>query len=359
MKKKNIFKKYIIKNVVIILSVLLLVASAVAFMFLRENVAKLEVEISQADQQQAETLAVEIAKTEMYKEYALIFLSVFASAFVSAVFIERNNSNKIVEEIFANDVFTSERFWHMFTEDERQKALETLDGLSHFGGNIVKGEMYNAVKRKINSFEGSKSAFYYEEYYLDVSCTITEKYIEKRIIKTAKIRTFDKRKSVPNFVLLSLSSPKSEGYTVAEIATMRLNGSPVDGGNIQMQQSIDCTDKMAEKRGYKCHTTFTYMPVIDFSSKKTQTIEVEYITRCPLNDLVYSCRMPCACKRFDFKFAVNTDGYVLNPVAFGFIDDAKDSPNHTEDRKNVSLRFNDWIFPQDGVCVYLEKSVAN
>lgn len=359
MNNKKIFKKYIVKKSAVILSAFILFCSIVAFICLREHVSKLESRLAHAEDAQVELIAEEIAATEIYKEYVLIVFSIFCSTTLSAIFIERNNANKIVEDVFVNDVFTTDRFWNMLNDEERSKALVTLDSLSHFDGNLTKGEMYDAVRRKINSFEGVKSEYFYEEYYLDVSCTVTDRYIEKRILKKAKVKSFSKAKRSQDFLILAIASPEQNEFVSAQINRVRINGKNLDLKYITGDSYRVENDRMSEKRGYMRHSIFKINKVLDFSNKTPQDIEVEYVTRCPLNDLVYTCRMPCACKKFNFKFQVETEGYVLNPVAFGFIDDAKDSPNHTEDRKNVSLRFEDWIFPQDGVCVYLEKTVAN
>ena len=97
---------------------------------------------------------------------------------------------------------------------------------------------------------------------------------------------------------------------------------------------------------------------MNFSNKTPIKIEVEYVTRCPKNDKVYTCRLQYPCKKFDFNFHLINDDYLINASAFGFIDDAESSPNRSDDAKNLSIKFENWIFPRDGVCICLEKSVA-
>lgn len=46
--------------------------------------------------------------------------------------------------------------------------------------------------------------------------------------------------------------------------------------------------------------------------------------------------------------------YKVNAYAFGFIDDGKDAPNVGKEGK-VKIKFNDWIFPRDGVAISLHK----
>ncbi len=358
MKNKKILQKFFFKKGAIIPLILLTIVLGVIYSYATLRTSELSFQVSNLDNN-SETVT-ELTKKhnnmQTYSEIILVFFSVAGSALLSSILIEKRNSNKIVEQIFVDDFLTSDNFLKILDDEEKLKVLTALETQLEFNKCREKSEMYVAVKNKLNKPLFGHDLFY-EKYYLNIICDINEQFIEKTIVKCVEIKSLCKSINIDNYILLALTTPKSSDYIPAEIKKLTINGEAVDSKRIK-QNNSESPDPLDKKRGYIDNIKFLLDKSLNFSSKKSIKIEMEYITRCPLNDMVYSCRMPYPCKNFDFNFVVRNDNYAINPVAFGFIDDAKSSPNHTDDRKRVSIKFDDWIFPLDGVCVYLEKNVA-
>lgn len=357
MKKFKPFKKFIInKGATIILAVLAAIL-AIAYWSTFYQSSQLSVEVSnlEADSSSRDTLIEEYNNMQIWSEITLVMFSLAVSSLLSTVLIEKRNSNKIVEEVFVDDFFTSEKFLELLSEEDKKKVILELEKQCGFDGCRQKSEMYLAVKEKLNKPVKNNENLFYEKYHIDIKCEIKGDYIEKTIVRSVKIKSLDKRLDLKDYVLLSISSKEISGYIPVEITELKIEDKSIDLKNIK-QRNLKESSPIDEKRGYSEITEFYYEPKINFSNKKAVSVDMEYITRCPVNDLLYTVRMPYPCKNFNFAFNVKNDDYVVNPSAFGFIDDGNSTPNRKNDRKTISINFNDWIFPLDGVCVHLEKN---
>ncbi len=357
-KARKKLTKYICNKAAILITGVLMSFLIAGYIIVQSRCLRLDKTPVPQDAVAAEELYKEQTRMGLCKEVLVIAFSVIGGAWLSTLFIEKKKDNEVVQNVLVDDILTSDQFWAPVEEKSRNKILAKLEGLGHFDGDPAKSEMYNAARRKINAFGDDKQLFYYDQYCIDISCNVTDRFIEKRIVKTVSVKSYKNNHPKRGFVILSVASPKQDDFCFAEVTRVLLNGQALDPRHIKKSVFDVCDDKTSEKRGYTRHARFQISKTVDFSNKTPQVIEVEYITRCPVNDLAYTCRMPYPCKRFEFHCDIETDGYVLNPVAFGFVDDGNNTLSRADDRTSVSFRFDDWIFPRDGVCVYLEKTVA-
>lgn len=358
MKTKNPLKKFIYNKSAIVFLTIIAVILGIIYFYTVNETSQLSLQISNMEEQSPSKSEIlqKHNKMQTQSEIVLVVFSVTGSALVSALLIDKRNSNKIVEEIVVNDFFTSEKFLELLDDNKKKQVLTGLEKQLKFDGCQEKFSMYLAVKEKLNEPIFDKDLVY-EKYYLDVVCDVKDEFIEKTFVKDVEIKSLGRPFVDKEYVLLSIITPTSTKYSPAEITKVEINNEDIDLKLVKSKIK-DVNNTLNKIKGYNKKITFILDKTLDFSNKKSIKIKIEYTTRCPLYDRVYTCRMPHPCKKFDFNFFVNSEEFVINPAAFGFIDDATNSPNHTNDRKRVSIKFDDWIFPLDGVCVYLEKNVA-
>ena len=358
MKRNTILKKYFINKGASCILALLVVILGCTYFYMLNRGSILSVQASSFTERNNDYYKIinEANRVTTYSQIILVVFSITGSALISTVLIEKKKSNKIVEEIFIDDFFTSNKFLDIIDDENKNRILDSLLAGKHFEGCKEKAEMLRAVIEKINlpvfDFD-----FCYEKCDLDIVCEIKENYIEKTVLKHVRIKSLEKTKNVKDYNILSISASDLVDITPVEIKKVRIDGTVLSESLIK-KQSKPASDSLNMKRGYSTNYSFCVDKTLNFSNKKPIDFQIEYTTRCPLNDISYFCRMPYPCKEFDFKFHVKNKNYHVNPSAFGFIDDAKDSPNSSSDRQSVSIKFEDWIFPLDGVCILLEKNVA-
>ncbi len=351
MKQRNPLKKYFFNKSSLILLFLIVFFSFALYSYSFYEYSKVDMAV--VSNAKAEISISEYNRWKRVSEVALIIFSVSASSLVSTLLIEKRNSNKIIEDVFVSDFFTSDKFINIMGSEQRKITLKLLEKNLYFNGCDEKSNMYSAIRNKIQNSVFDHDLIY-NSYNIDVSCVVKKDFIEKKIVRTTSIGTSKKNDNIKDFVLLSGSFCIMEGVEPVSIEKLIIDGKTIDLNKIKKKEP-KYNNILDHKKGYLKNIEYVYTPYLNFSRKKSIKITMEYVTYCPLSDKAYSCRLPYPCKKFDFKYDISNKDYRLIPYAFGFIDDAKDSPNHTEDKRKVSIKFEDWIFPLDGVCVYLEK----
>ncbi len=288
----------------------------------------------------------------VFKNCILIVLSMLVSSFLSALLIDTKDKNSIVAELIINDVFSNCEFYSLLESPHKKKILNGLENEVYFSGKNELQSMFSSMRDSV--LEISKDEIYYDNCAIDIQCYIKDDYIEKRILRTVKIKSYDKSFRLTNYPLVKCTYSDALKYEHIEIKALSIDNKPIDLSKIR-RIPLEGNSSLDTKSGYTVSEKYIYDDVIDTSYKKPKEIKVEYITRVPLNDKTYSCRMPYACKSFLFEYAIKQkhDDYRLNTVAFGFIDDAKKTPNISDDISSVKVSFDNWIFPCDGVAVTL------
>lgn len=357
-KKNNPLEKFYINTKSLILLIVIVLMNIVIYTYSQYEYSKMNIVVSSTlELSEKESAVKKYERWKTVSEVSLIFLSVSGSALVSALLIEKKNNNKIIEDFFVNDFYTSNKFFNYIDRNKKEKILFELENELYFDGSKEKANMYHAIKEKINK-PIFKPELMYSSYFLDINCEVNDHYIEKKIVRKTSLKALTKPKNQKGFLILSVAVNDVDGYEPIIITKLQIDGEDKSLSYIEKKESIN-DNAMGRKKGYNKKVKFYYNNYLNFSNRKDVSILLEYTTRCPLKDLTYSCRMQYPCKKFTFNFAMLSQDYLIAPYAFGFIDDAKDTPNHTDDQKKVNINFDNWIYPLDGVCVFIEKNVAN
>lgn len=352
MKQTNPLKKYFFNKGSMVLLGIIVLLSFTLYSYSLYEYSQIDVHASLSEKNQKSVS--EYNSWKRVSECSLVVFSVSASSIISTFLIEKRNSNKIIEEFFVSDFFTSDKFLDLIEPEQRYETLKLLEKKVYFNECEERSAMYTAIKNKILNpvFEHD---LIYNSYDIDVSCNVKENYIEKRIVRNTSVRSAKKHENISNYVLLSVCSCDIEGRNPVTITRLTIDGETINV-NLLEKKETDYNNALDHKKGYIKKIDFIYKRSLHFSNKKSVNITMEYETCCPIYDKAYSCRMPYPCKKFDFKYDITNEDYRLIPYAFGFIDDANNTPNRTDNKRRVSIRFEDWIFPLDGVCVYIEKA---
>ena len=292
---------------------------------------------------------------DVISNFSLVVISVLASTLISVPLIELRNKNNFINELIVNDVFSSEEFYNILSEENKQKILDTIEKEKNFNGDKNKVLLFENIRNKVNN-ELTKSGLFYEECSFLITCNIRENYIEKTIVKTFRLMTFSRPHPIREFILCSGKFKEIPGENNCECKSLLVNKEDwTKYINIRPGTAQEASDKKCD---YNASRDYVCTRVLDVSNKKPINIEFTYTTKVPLNDLTYVCRMRYPCKKTSFKYKIsgeNASDYLINAPSFGFIDDAENTPNHKNNDPEIFKEFNDWIFPNDGIAVTMIK----
>lgn len=298
--------------------------------------------------------------TPIWKDIVLnilvVIISILATNILTGLFTERQTKNQLMSDLLANDVLAADEFLDMLSEENKNKLAMNVDKNLHFSGDGAKSEMLNQARSKIKEFPD----IYYSSCVYTVKCTIFENRIEKHIKKTMKIRSSKHEERLPNVTFCSMSFASAEKYPNDKKPHVQINGKQVDEKDIRVENQSATHNPYNEKSGYTTARDYVYAKPLTICPTKDTTVIVESDTVVPINDLTYICRMKRACKRFELQYMVTSrteKKYRVNSSAFGFVDNASGTTNTTDDPTHVNIKFDDWIFPEDGVAITMVEEI--
>ena len=151
-----------------------------------------------------------------------------------------------------------------------------------------------------------------------------------------------------------------------EIVCLKVGAKEYNKNDLQPENALVTYDNESvqnevynEKSGYSKRIIVKYNRSLNISPDKETLIEMRNITRVPINDIAFTCRLKFPCHKFSFSYRIigeNASNYRLNARAFGFAESGKSAPNRHDDEPEISISFDNWVFPHDGVAVtMLEK----
>lgn len=300
------------------------------------------------------------ATIDVFLNIFLILFSVLTTSLISIPAIEARSKNLLCEELLSGDLLQSPSFYALMTQDQKKGMLSLLKSVSRFEDNPAKISMYQSITEKIDSnSDDLNSQIYLGTCSIDIQCAFVNGKIEKTILKTIDIFSYEPQVH-SGYVLLrqAVRKGKTGAESSSNIVSLRVNDKlydkPSDIVKIE-ESSIDSS--LVNKSGNTHQITHTYQGNIKLSPDKACRIVLEYKTYVDEDDIVYSYRMSMPCQKFSLNFqlvgeAANT--HMLDVSAFGFVDDAHNSPNRTSDMSKVSVSFDSWIFPHDGVAITIK-----
>lgn len=350
-KGKNFFKRYKVSKSYKILSLIMFVLAVALFML---SSYKLNFNVIPVDAIEEEKKAYyeEQATWETLKDIWTVLGSTLGINFLLGVCLEKQSKDGAFKEFFTEDIISLPEFYENLPDDKKEKMLHALECNYYFQDNKAKKDMFESITKKLN--KTSDKEYYLNKCKFDVVCYIYNDYIEKHIVKTMDVRVNNSKKCVHNFLLLSTSVQDAANNYGVTLDSVEVNGKPVDVHKDLKIEAFSTTSIINKKNGYNNHRKFS-LKKVESSKNKPCRIVLKYKTKVAINDLSYVCRMTVPCKKFSLSFEIkNNDEYVPTAYPFGFIDDAKDTPNH-DDKSKINVEFDNWIFSGDGVAVFLVK----
>lgn len=152
---KNV-KKFGVQNKNMIVA-LILVAFAIAVYFFinyQTNLMQEQINIAAyADnsiRSNSSTLELkQIAKLNTLKDVILVFISLILSSFLSALFIDIKNKNKMLDEWMANDIISSDKIIDSLVPESKDNLLSKLESEKYFNSNAIFSDMYSSVRNTL------------------------------------------------------------------------------------------------------------------------------------------------------------------------------------------------------------------
>lgn len=288
---------------------------------------------------------------KLIKEVLLIVVSILGTNLLLALIIEVKSKNSLYTDLITNDIFACPDFYNNLSDDNKAKIQKNLEAEQFFGSNLVKADMFESIRKKLNEI---KKEYYYKSCDYIVDCSIFDDYIEKEIVRTINIYSYNKNATISNFILSSSTTKKIQGLDSFELESITLNAKPINikDTRIETQPVID---QFHIKNGYDTITNCIYNKNIKVYNNKDTTICIKYKTRVNISDNAYTCRIREHCKEFSLNFSINAkDLYKIHSEAFGFLDTASQTPNSNVENK-IIVEFKDWIFDKDGVALHFNK----
>lgn len=290
----------------------------------------------------------------------LVIMSIASASILSTILIDVKSKNSLYNEILTSDVLSAPQFYSALSKDNREQMLRGLEGNLYFSNCPVKEDMYRSVRKKINSYdgEGGSNQYFLESCVYNIRCQITGSYFKKTILKSIDLRSYTTLDKV-GFLLCSTDAPILQDCAQSSVISLYINGVEKNIDDvIETRTVLIHGNAFCDKSGYVQRSSHSYKGNLHLSPDKPNRIEVTYETAVPLYDTFYSCRTPYPCHKFDLTYMLVgqlADKYSLSVCAFGFLDDAKSTPNQKDSMPEISIKFDNWIFPLDGVSVSMIK----
>lgn len=310
----------------------------------------------------ASTATIKTALT-VISNTLLVAVSILTTSLLSVPLIDVRTKNTLCSQLLTEDVLGTPQLLAALSESQKSALMKNIEAGLHFNDCPIKEAMLTSVRSKIQNFpcvDGYNDDYYLESCEYIVRCTIGDTHIRKTILKRLDIRSY-KKKVMSGFPLCVTSFADLGTEPYMQIAALTVNKIPKRIQDLVASEEKDSKESLAAKSGYLKSAVHTYTGKLALKPNKSTVLEIEYSTLVPITDPVYICRVSSPCKKFHFQFSLdgdNKNNYRVNLSAFGFVDDGSNAPNHNDDSPSVSVSFDDWIFPQDGVVVTITKKEA-
>ena len=289
----------------------------------------------------------------IFKEASILIASVLITSLLSTFLIEMKEKNKLFLDIINGDLLTSEGLYRVLPEDKRELLLDSMQNEMYFSNVIEKQNMHKSILKKLGVFPID---FYFESCRNVVKCKIKKDVIEKTIVKTIRLRSYNEPHTIKDYCFAKSAMRTIEGRDdIYEFVRAKIDGRPIPRRDILENKPYISEEISDIRANYDCIFSYTYKKDINLCKDKSTLIEVEYKTVVPSNDLAFVCRTSRPCKNFEVEYTVIQSElpYKLAGYAFGFMDEApKEAVDH-QDTKRIT--FDEWIFENDGVIIYIEK----
>lgn len=335
-------KKFKIKYNSILLIIILLIVSSVAYVLCTYYLNNFGLNAS------SEYIIDKIAKLQTLKDILLVIISVCGANLLLSLIIETKSKNSLVTEIMLNDVISSPDFYQKMDDDKKIKMFNALEEHLYFKYNINHIMFKNMRDKIINMV----CDYYYESCSYIVTCSVYDTYIEKEITKKVSLKSYDKKYTIKDFSIGSCSSKKIDGLDPYNLISFEINGEEIDLNKYMAKKSIKVSN-LNKQNEYNVNMEYIYNKPLIIKNNEETILTVKCKTRTAIDDKSSTFRVIKPCKKFSLVYSITqNEKYRIGVDAFGFLDDADGSANNTS-HSNINITFNDWIFEYDGVVVVI------
>lgn len=285
----------------------------------------------------------------IFKDICTVAVSILGTNLLLNLIIQKNSQNNLYDE-FIIELLQNKDFLGSIPEDKRKILFKNIEEMDFLGENKIYTELINNVREKIVK---SHYPFYYVSNNIDIICTLKPDCIEKDIIKTIEICSFEKSKKIEQYKISKFTLESLNEEKPVEIKKITINGKSKD-----INRCVEYTNSENEDNVYFANVNYNTQVLcclkdeITVYNDKPTKIEINYITRVPLNDKVYIYRLTDPCKKFHFHYRIKDSNkkYKIHAQAFGFQDNAMKNPAGSRENE-ITYDIGDWAFPTDGVFV--------
>ena len=290
------------------------------------------------------------------KDLSLIITTLIASSFLSCIFIETKDKNDIVENCILGEILESPKFYGYLSDRLKRDILNNLEQELYFHRSPMLDTMYKSIRTKLPGFQ--EKGYYFQQYEVIISCEIYDDYIVKKVKRITDIRSFREAYTIENYqIARNACSNAIKDDNIKNLKVyMGKSDKAIENTCIEIE-SRETQNQLMKKSGYDWETTCTLLKPLKLTSETSTKLTIEYETTVSIKDLALLFRVPVPCEECSIQYKISSKtskNYRLVSCAFGLNDTAEDSPNDdTED--TVNIKFNDWIFPDDGAVIIIEE----
>lgn len=334
MEKKKI-KKFFVRKSTIVISVLLLIVSLVAYVVLQVRPAY------------KDSLAASVSK-----EVLLVLISVLGSNLILSIVIETDEKNSLLDHFMANDIISSNYYLKNLSEENKKKLADSLILQERFDGNTDLLEMANSVHKKLIE---SQQSYYFEECEIKADICEKEDYFEKDVIRRISVVPYNNTTTVRNFPLTTINCAKINNTDALKLQSLTVSGKNIDLKRGVKKDVAPICDTVFSHNGYNEHIVFSLKAPLVLHKQKPTVLVLKYTVRCPKSDIVSTYRTSAPCKSFSVVCRIDPkEKYRLLTSAFGFWDHANGNMNNSAENE-THIKFDDWIFTDDGVSIAIHE----
>lgn len=287
------------------------------------------------------------------KDIFVIVATTFGVSLLIGTLIEKKTKNDLYMEI-VRDTIESKEFNARLTSEEKQILCDKFTKLNKCQNIKVIFDMYKSIENKFCNIDIKKEPFYLNRCTYDISCDMKSGYIEKTYVKSLYLRSYNNRETIECLRLGSFRSVKYGDLSSHEKKSLYIDGKKISIDKVVIQPDKQEYSGLEHQHGYNEALCAMYCDNINLYSDKDTCIAYQYISRTSIKDFTTIVRCAYPCKSFVAKFHINGDKNKITCSAFGFIDDGKKSPNNDHEN-DISVEFNEWIFPEDGIVFTIVK----
>ena len=355
MKSVKRVKNYFIKKESVLISIFVMALLVILYFFmLYENDVK-EIQIVNAIIQKQEIIPNKTFYVIDCLEIVItVVVSIIISTLLSTWLIGKRDKEKIYNEAI-DDLLGNSKI-KMDLEKASNAYIET------FSNELIQKKIPSSmIETTLTEIGKMDKPYYFEECNMTINCKIDGGYLVKEIKKEVKIFSYeDNYEFDGQFDMFTLAGTTTADKVEDPLKIIKINVEDTRKKSLNENNNYKLESKKTDKGFYRTqeytkNTTAYYTGKLKLRADKISKITIVYETRTLKDDLNYFFRLPCACHKYKMTVHLKEmPDYCLNGYAFGFLDDATDSADFNN-KDEMSIEFNKWMFPLDGVCILIKK----